>query len=134
MHVPPRCHLGDVSVGEGRGEFRSGLVTLRLILSVRSLDRSFAKPPKAVQTVCECIAILRGLKEISWKSAKGMMSDPNFLRQLKEMDVDNIGPKQTSAVKGRPPYRRFRCCCTEPFSEQRPYILWAALLKDPLSL
>ncbi|XP_076452214.1 dynein axonemal heavy chain 10-like [Babylonia areolata] len=61
--------------------------------------RSFAKPPKAVQTVCECIAIVRGLKEISWKSAKGMMSDPNFLKQLKEMDVDNITSKQTSAVR-----------------------------------
>ncbi|KAL8575827.1 Dynein heavy chain 10, axonemal [Nucella lapillus] len=61
--------------------------------------RSFAKPPKAVQTVCECIAIVRGLKEISWKSAKGMMSDPNFLKQLKEMDVDSITSKQTSAVK-----------------------------------
>ena len=71
------------------------------ILTALIVSRSFAKPPKAVQTVCECIAIVRGLKEISWKSAKGMMSDPNFLRQLKEMDVDGITPKQTSAVKGQ---------------------------------
>ncbi|RUS75419.1 hypothetical protein EGW08_016830, partial [Elysia chlorotica] len=61
--------------------------------------RSFAKPPPAVQTVCECIVVLKGLKEISWKSAKGMMSDPSFLRQLKELDVDNITTKQTGTVK-----------------------------------
>ncbi|CAG5116362.1 unnamed protein product, partial [Candidula unifasciata] len=61
--------------------------------------RSFAKPPPAVQTVCECIVVLKGLKEVSWKSAKGMMSDPSFLRQLKELDVDNITPKQTGTVK-----------------------------------
>ncbi|GFO07645.1 dynein heavy chain 10, axonemal [Plakobranchus ocellatus] len=61
--------------------------------------RSFAKPPPAVQTVCECIVVLKGLREVSWKSAKGMMSDPSFLRQLKELDVDNITTKQTSTVK-----------------------------------
>ncbi|GFR93516.1 dynein heavy chain 10, axonemal, partial [Elysia marginata] len=61
--------------------------------------RSFAKPPPAVQTVCECIVVLKGLKEVSWKSAKGMMSDPSFLRQLKELDVDNITTKQTGTVK-----------------------------------
>ncbi|KAK3777975.1 hypothetical protein RRG08_038771 [Elysia crispata] len=61
--------------------------------------RSFAKPPPAVQTVCECIVVLRGIKEVSWKSAKGMMSDPSFLRQLKELDVDNITTKQTGTVK-----------------------------------
>ena len=56
--------------------------------------RSFAKPPKPVQTVCECIVVLKGLKEVSWKSAKGMMSEASFLRSLKEMDVDNITQKQ----------------------------------------
>ncbi|XP_025092040.1 dynein heavy chain 10, axonemal-like isoform X1 [Pomacea canaliculata] len=61
--------------------------------------RSFAKPPKAVQTVCECIVIIRGSKDVSWKTAKGMMSDPNFLRLLKEMDCDAIGSKQISSVK-----------------------------------
>ena len=56
--------------------------------------RSFAKPPKPVQTVCECIVVLKGIKEVSWKSAKGMMSEANFLKSLKEMDVDGITPKQ----------------------------------------
>ncbi|XP_020901970.2 dynein heavy chain 10, axonemal, partial [Exaiptasia diaphana] len=52
--------------------------------------RSFAKPPRAVQMVSECIVILRGYKEVSWKSAKGMMSEGNFLKSLTEMDVDGI--------------------------------------------
>ena len=56
--------------------------------------RSFAKPPKPVQTVCECIVVLKGIKEVSWKSAKAMMSEASFLRSLKEMDVDNITQKQ----------------------------------------
>ena len=64
------------------------------------LCRSFAKPTKPVQTVCECIVVLKGIKEVSWKSAKGMMSEANFLRSLKEMDVDAITPRQVTTVKG----------------------------------
>jgi len=56
--------------------------------------RSFAKPPKPVQTVCECIVVLKGIKDVSWKSAKGMMSEASFLRSLKEMDVETITQKQ----------------------------------------
>ncbi|XP_071339029.1 dynein axonemal heavy chain 10 [Trachinotus anak] len=62
--------------------------------------RSFAKPPKQVQVVCECILVLRGYKEISWQSAKGMMSEANFLRSLMEMDCDSIGNNQVRTVKG----------------------------------
>lgn len=51
------------------------------------------------QVVCECVAIVRGIKEVSWKSAKGMMADPNFLRNLKEMNCDNITLAQQRAVK-----------------------------------
>ena len=61
--------------------------------------RSFATPPEPVQIVCECVAIIRGLKEISWKSAKGMMTDPNFLTKLREMNCDLITQKQQQAVK-----------------------------------
>ncbi|CAH8587314.1 unnamed protein product [Heterobilharzia americana] len=61
--------------------------------------RSFAKPPKAVQVVSECICVFKGFKEISWKTAKGMMSDTNFLQSLQTMDVDNITAKQSSTVK-----------------------------------
>ncbi|CAH2295752.1 dynein heavy chain 10, axonemal [Pelobates cultripes] len=76
-------------------------------LELQKLDRSdvteiraFAKPPKQVQTVCECILVMRGHKEISWKSAKGMMSDPNFLKSLMEIDFDSITPNQVKIVRG----------------------------------
>ncbi|XP_028270606.1 dynein heavy chain 10, axonemal isoform X2 [Parambassis ranga] len=62
--------------------------------------RSFAKPPKQVQVVCECILVLRGYKEISWQVAKGMMSETNFLRSLMEMDCNAINNNQLRTVKG----------------------------------
>lgn len=37
---------------------------------------------------------MRGIKDISWKSAKGMMSEANFLKTLMEMDVDAITTAQ----------------------------------------
>ncbi|XP_013358995.1 PREDICTED: dynein heavy chain 10, axonemal isoform X2 [Chinchilla lanigera] len=62
--------------------------------------RSFAKPPKQVQTVCECILIMKGYRELNWKTAKGMMSDPNFLRSLMELDFDSISQSQVKNIKG----------------------------------
>ena len=64
------------------------------------MTRSFAKPPKPVQQVCECIVVMKGIKEVSWKSAKGMMSEANFLKSLKEMNVDAITAGQLKIVKG----------------------------------
>ncbi|KAL6114194.1 dnah10 [Pungitius sinensis] len=61
--------------------------------------RSFAKPPKQVQVVCECILVMRGYKEINWQSAKAMMSEPNFLRSLMEIDCDSIHNNQVRTVK-----------------------------------
>lgn len=61
--------------------------------------RSFATPPEAVQVVCECVVIIRGIKEVSWKSAKGMMSDPSFLKSLQELNCDAITQGQQRAVK-----------------------------------
>ncbi|KAM3867513.1 dynein axonemal heavy chain 10 [Diretmus argenteus] len=62
--------------------------------------RSFAKPPKQVQVVCECVLVLRGYNEISWKSARAMMSEVNFLRGLMEMDCHSINRKQVKTVRG----------------------------------
>lgn len=61
--------------------------------------RSFATPPPQVQTVCECVAILKGYKEISWKSAKGMMSDVSFLKSLMEMDCEALTSKQINQCR-----------------------------------
>ncbi|KAM9056172.1 dynein axonemal heavy chain 10 isoform 4-T4 [Megaptera novaeangliae] len=62
--------------------------------------RSFAKPPKQVQTVCECILIMKGYKDLNWKTAKGMMSDPNFLRSLMEIDFDSVTQSQVKNIRG----------------------------------
>ncbi|CAH3028713.1 unnamed protein product, partial [Porites evermanni] len=61
--------------------------------------RSFAKPPRAVQMVSECIVVMRGYKEVSWKQAKGMMSEANFLKSLTEMDVDGITTAQVKRCR-----------------------------------
>ena len=61
--------------------------------------RSFAKPNIAVQRVCECVMILKGLQNVSWAGAKGMMADTNFLRSLVEFDKDGIKEKQMKAIR-----------------------------------
>jgi dynein heavy chain len=61
--------------------------------------RSFAKPPKPVQNVCECICVLKNIKDLSWKSAKGMMSDLNFKNSLMTLDVDAISSNQIKQIK-----------------------------------
>lgn len=43
--------------------------------------------------------IIRGIRDVSWKGAKGMMADPNFLRNLQEMNCDLITQQQVKAVK-----------------------------------
>lgn len=52
-----------------------------------------------MQIVSECVAMLRGVKDVSWKGAKGMMSDPGFVRSLQEMNCDQITWKQQQAVR-----------------------------------
>ncbi|CRL07346.1 CLUMA_CG020322, isoform A [Clunio marinus] len=61
--------------------------------------RSFANPPEPVQIICECVAILKGLKDISWKTAKGMLAETNFLKSLQEMNCDLITVKQVTSCR-----------------------------------
>lgn len=42
--------------------------------------------------------VMRGYKEVSWKQAKGMMSEANFLKSLTEMDVDGITSTQVRNI------------------------------------
>lgn len=49
--------------------------------------------------MCECILIIKGYRELNWKTAKGMMSDPNFLRSLMEMDFDAITQSQVKNIR-----------------------------------
>ncbi|NWU99300.1 DYH10 protein, partial [Upupa epops] len=62
--------------------------------------RSFAKPPKQVQVVLECVLIMRGYKELNWRTAKGMMSEANFLRSLMQIDFDGITHSQVKSIRG----------------------------------
>jgi dynein heavy chain, axonemal len=50
--------------------------------------------------VCECVVILRGLKDVSWAGAKSMMADGNFLRSLVEFDKDSLTEKQVAWGEG----------------------------------
>uniref|UniRef100_A0A0R3TKG0 Dynein, axonemal, heavy chain 5 n=1 Tax=Rodentolepis nana TaxID=102285 RepID=A0A0R3TKG0_RODNA len=61
--------------------------------------RSFVKPPQPVQVISECICVFKGMSDVSWKAAKGMMADTNFLQSLQAMDMNSIGSKQLSTVK-----------------------------------
>ena len=61
--------------------------------------KSFAKPNIAVQKVCECVMILKGLPNVSWSGAKAMMTDTNFLKSLIEFDKDAIKDKQAKELK-----------------------------------
>jgi dynein heavy chain, axonemal len=54
--------------------------------------KGFANPPDAVKVVLEAVCLLLG-SPTDWKSAKGVMSQSNFLQQLKDYDKDNIEPK-----------------------------------------
>ncbi|KAI9144584.1 dynein heavy chain and region D6 of dynein motor-domain-containing protein [Paraphysoderma sedebokerense] len=61
--------------------------------------RSFAKPPREVQKVCECVCVIKNIKDVSWKSAKTMMSAIDFRSSLTTMDVDAISSNQIKTVK-----------------------------------
>ena len=45
--------------------------------------------------------ILRGFKEVNWKTAKGMMAETNFLASLQNMDVDGITQNQVGSLVPR---------------------------------
>ncbi|CAM6084343.1 unnamed protein product [Calypogeia fissa] len=61
--------------------------------------RSFAKPNIYVQKVCECVVVLRGIKDVSWKGAKTMMADNQFLKTLVEFEKDSITEKQMRVLR-----------------------------------
>ncbi|KFP31699.1 Dynein heavy chain 10, axonemal, partial [Colius striatus] len=62
--------------------------------------RSFAKPPKQVEAVLQCVLIMRGYKELNWKTARAMMSEANFLRSVMETDFDRITQSQVKSIRG----------------------------------
>ena len=63
----------------------------RAIHALRALDSD--QQVVCVQ-VCECVVILRNLKDVSWAGAKSMMADTNFLKSLVDFDKDGLNEKQ----------------------------------------
>ncbi|CAH0394939.1 unnamed protein product [Bemisia tabaci] len=60
---------------------------------------SYVAPPEVVQNIGECVAILLGTKEISWKRAKSIMSEPDFVSDLINLDCNIISQKQQQACR-----------------------------------
>ncbi|TPX54389.1 hypothetical protein PhCBS80983_g05954 [Powellomyces hirtus] len=91
----------EVALAEALPALEEARVALQNLSSSEITEiRSFAKPPKEVQKVCECICVMKGIKDVSWKSAKTMMSATDFKSSLQALDVDGITSAQTKAVKG----------------------------------
>jgi len=72
---------------------------------VANLDRAaitvvktFVSPPEAVKTTLEGVMILLGEK-VEWANAKRVLSDINFLKTVKEKDLDTIEKKKVTNLK-----------------------------------
>ena len=72
--------------------------------------------------MCECIVILRGFKEINWKTAKGMMAETNFLSSLQNMDVDGISQGQVGVCV---------CVCVRERDRERGGGGWGETCSSP---
>ena len=72
--------------------------TLRcLLLNSFAEHQVFCLPAQ----VCECVVIMRNLKDVSWAGAKSMMADPGFLKSLVEFDKDGLTEKQVGGWLSR---------------------------------
>ena len=60
---------------------------------------SFAEPHPMVQDVCLCVGLVKGIEDVTWKGAKAMMSDPDFLHTLMELDKDHLDGENIKMVK-----------------------------------
>ncbi len=58
-----------------------------------------AQPPTGVRMVGEALCILHKLKDNQWNTAKMLLSDMNFLKNLIAFDKDSIKEKQAKQVK-----------------------------------
>ena len=60
--------------------------------------KAFANPPALVQTTLEAVCIMLGSKT-TWKDAKALMSQMDFIDRLKNYDKDNISTKRINKLK-----------------------------------
>ena len=59
--------------------------------------KGFTNPPEMVKFTLEAVCILMGIKP-DWGEAKKLMSQMDFMDQLKDYDKDNIPPKVIKAM------------------------------------
>ena len=55
--------------------------------------KSYSQPPEAVRTVMEAVMIILSSEKPSWANSKKLLSEPDFLRRIKEYDKENIPNK-----------------------------------------
>lgn len=85
----------------------NALQTLRTIkLSLNDFDKTQLNelidpetPSEVEQIICECILILKGAKEISWKIVKSAFAEENFIKTLIDLNCDAVTYKQLLLCK-----------------------------------
>nr|CAI5834494.1 unnamed protein product [Callosobruchus analis] len=61
--------------------------------------KSYTTPPQKVKMVMEAVNILKGI-DPSWDSAKKLLGEMNFLKDLKEFDKNHISEKTLKKIAG----------------------------------
>ncbi|XP_063712783.1 dynein axonemal heavy chain 2-like isoform X4 [Symsagittifera roscoffensis] len=59
--------------------------------------KSYAKPPRLVETVMQAVMILKG-KEPTWAEGKRDLNDQNFIKSLKDYDKDNMSDRMLKKI------------------------------------
>lgn len=57
-------------------------------------------PPEDVEVVGECFLILKGIRDVSWKSVRIAMLEEDYFKCLSDINCDLISLKQLSQCKG----------------------------------
>lgn len=56
-------------------------------------------PPETIEIIGECFIILKGIRDVSWKTVRSIMAEESFLDSLMEMNCDVITSKQLFQCK-----------------------------------
>lgn len=51
-------------------------------------------PTESIEIVCECFVIIKGIRDITWRTVRSLMSEEGFFKSLMEMNCDLITSKQ----------------------------------------
>lgn len=56
-------------------------------------------PPETIEIIGECFIILKGIRDVSWKTVRSIMTEESFLNSLMEINCDAITSKQLVQCK-----------------------------------